>query len=144
MSKMTEFEINGVKIELYYNVAATIGISELCGGDIANLPKLLEKNTVEEQLNLICSLLCELANGAVALHNTNISFGLETGKPKPEYTVQFFKAQCGIDDVNNAFSACLEAMGLGSEFTVPDNVKTAEEDIDLAEIEAEKNETKKS
>ena len=144
MAKMTEFEINGKKIELYYNVAATLGISELCGGDIGNLPKLLENNTVEGQLKLICAILCELANGAVALHNTNISFGLETGERKPEFTADFFLAQCGIEDINNAFSTCLEAMGIGSEFTVPDNVKTVEEDIDLAEIEAEKNESKKS
>lgn len=144
MAKMTEFTINDIKIELYYNVIATMGISELCGGDIDNMPKLLDEYGMIEKLKFVCEILCELANGAVAVHNTNISLGLETGEKKQKYNVDFFLTYCGLNDIDKAFGAAFEAMGIGSEFTVPDNVKADEKDIDLVEIEAEKNESKKS
>ena len=141
---MNKITLNGREIELLFNVKATIDISERCGGDIANLSDSLKANTLSKNMELICSILCDLANGAVTAHNANITLGLEDGEKKPAYPVDYFLAEVTSDNFNYITEAVLATMGLGSEFTVPDSVKTEEKDIDLAEIEAEKNESKKS
>lgn len=141
---MNKITLNGREIELYFNVKATIDISERCGGDIANLSDIMKTNTTGKNLEFICGILCDLANGAVAVHNANIAFGLEEGKPKPKFTEDYFLAFATAKDLDRFTEAIFDTMGMGSEFTVPDNVKTEEKDIDLAEIEAEKNESKKS
>ena len=141
---MNKITLNGREIELYFNVKATIDISERCGGDIANLSDIMETNTPAKNLEFICCILCDLANGAVAVHNSNIDFGLEEGKPKPKFTEDYFLAFATAKDLDRFTEAIFKTMGMGSEFTVPDNVKIEEKDIDLAEIEAEKNESKKS
>ena len=141
---MNKITLNGREVELYFNVKATIDISERCGGDIANLSDIMKTNTTNQNLELMCGILCDLANGAVTAHNANITLGLEGGEKRPEVPVEYFIAVVTADDFNKVTEVALETMGLGSEFTVPDNVKTEEKDIDLAEIEAEKNESKKS
>lgn len=141
---MNKISLNGKEIELYYNVKATIGIAERCGGDTGNLSKVLEKCTAGESLALICGILDDLANGAVAKHNCDISMGLTKGEKKNFYPDGFFITNASVNDLNDFTEAMLETMGIGSEFTIPDNVKVEEKDIDLIEIEAEKNESKKS
>ena len=141
---MNKITLNGREIELLFSVKATIAISERCDGDIANISEIMEKNTTNQNLELMCGILCDLANGAVTAHNANITLGLEEGEKRPEFPVEYFIAVVTADDFSKVTEAALETMGIGSEFTVPDNVKTEEKDIDLAEIEAEKNESKKS
>lgn len=141
---MNKTTLGGREIELLFSVKATIAISERCDGDIANLSEIMAKNTMNQNLELICGILCDLANGAIIAHNANITLGLEEGEKRPEYPVEYFIAVVTASDFNRVTEAALETMGMGSEFTVPDNVKTEEKDIDLAEIEAEKNESKKS
>lgn len=141
---MNKITLAGREIELLYNVKATIDIAERCGGDLENISDIMKNNNLSKNMELICGILCDLANGAITAHNANITLGLEEGEKKSEYPAEYFLAFVTADNFNSVSAAALETMGLGSEFTVPDNVKTEEKDIDLAEIEAEKNESKKS
>lgn len=141
---MNKITLNGRVIELLYNVKATIDIAEICDGDVANLADIMNKNTFSQNMKLICDVICALANGAVTKRNADVVMGLDSGEKRPEYPVEYFLANITIENFDDVVAAVFAAIGLGSEFTVPDNVKTEEKDIDLAEIEAEKNESKKS
>lgn len=141
---MNKITLNGKEIELYFNVKASMEIAERCGGDIGNLSDILKEKNETQSLEFICNILCDLANGAVAKRNCDIAMGLADGEKQQFYPVEFFTVNVSITELSDVMNAVFETMGLGSEFTVPDNVKTEEKDIDLAEIEAEKNESKKS
>lgn len=141
---MNKITLNGKDVELYYNVKATIAITERCGGDIGNLSNILESGTVGTTLELICGILDDLANGAVAKHNCDVVMGLASGEKKDFFPNGFFLANASAKDLNDFTGAVLDTMGLGSEYTIPENVKVEEKDIDLIEIEAEKNKGKKS
>ena len=141
---MNKITLGGREIELYFNVKASMSIGERCGGDIANLADAFKDKNENQSLELICGVLCDLANGAVAKKNCNIAMGLEDGEKQPFYPEEFFLVNASVDKLASAFKVAFDTMGMGSEFTVPDNVKTEEKVIDLAEIEAEKNESKKS
>ena len=70
--------------------------------------------------------------------------GLASGEKKNFFPDGFFLANASAKDLNDFTGAVLDTMGLGSEYTIPENVKVEEKDIDLIEIEAEKNKGKKS
>ena len=81
---MNKITLNGREIELLFSVKATIAISERCDGDIANISEIMAKNTTNQNLELMCGILCDLANGAVTAHNANITLGLEEGEKQIE------------------------------------------------------------
>lgn len=144
MSNIVTLELHERKYELFFSCKAMNAIADRCGGDLKNISAIMSNMTEAKSVAFICGMLSDLANGAVVKHNCDIALGLATGDKKPEYTEEYFVATVGVEDFEKVTAAVFEAMGLGSEFTLPDDVKVEEEDIDLAEIEAEKQKSKKS
>lgn len=75
-----------------------------------------------------------LANGAVAKKNCDISLGLSAGEKMQEFFEVNLDFSKGAELVDMLFTV----INGGSQYTIPDNVQTVEKDIDLKEIEAEK------
>lgn len=79
-----------------------------------------------------------LANGAVAKKNCDISLGLSTGEKMQEFTPEFFEVNLDFSKGAELVDMLFTVINGGSQYTIPDNVQTVEKDIDLKEIEAEK------
>lgn len=141
---MNQLKLGDLKIDLYFNVAAANRIAERCGGDISDITTVFDGLSEAKALTLICGILCDLANGAVVKRNAEISLGLATGEPKKEYTAEMFEALADTETLTKSVELILATMNKGSEFEVPENAETVEEDIDLKELEAERNKEKKS
>lgn len=136
-------KIGNTEIKLYYNNQAAQEISELCGGS-NNLSALVfdsEGNPVEplKQLENVAKLVRILANNEIRKNNMLIKMGVLTGEPKEEYTDEQFSVILDASMVGNYFTECIDTIRKDSTFAVPDSVKMTEPDIDLEEIEAEKN-----
>lgn len=138
MPNTVKLELNGKEHELFFSCAAMNRIADRCDGDLNNISKKLDDMKEAQAMAFMCGILADLANGAVIKHNCDVILGLESGEKKPEYPEDYFAAVVSVADSEKITSAIFEAMGLGSEFNIPDNVKVEEKDIDLAEIEAEK------
>ena len=73
-----------------------------------------------------------LANGAVAKKNCDISLGAG------EKMQEFFEVNLDFSKGAELVDMLFTVINGGSQYTIPDNVQTVEKDIDLKEIEAEK------
>lgn len=136
-------KIGNTEIKLYYNNQAAQEISELCGGS-TNLRALIfdsEDNPVEplKQLENVAKLVRILANNEIRKNNMLIKMGVIAGEPKEEFTDEQFSVILDASMVSSYFIECVETIRKASTFAVPDSVKMTEPDIDLEEIEAEKN-----
>ena len=141
---MEQIKIGKLTVDLYFNVVAANRIAERCGGDIGKISEKMESMKQTEAIDFICDMLCDLANGAVVKHNAEITLGLATGEPKPEYTPDIFKAIVDPSALTSMVNVITVTINGGSEFVAPENVNLPEEDIDLMELEAEINKEKKS
>lgn len=141
---MEQIKIGKLTVDLYFNVVAANRIAERCGGDIGKIGEKMEGMSEAEAIDFICDMLCDLANGAVVKHNAEITLGLATGEPKAEYTPDIFKAIVDPHALTSMVNVIMATINGGSEFVAPENVNLPEEDIDLMELEAEKNKGKKS
>ena len=111
----------------YYDVR-----TRLCVGEkFAELEEL-------QVCNLLCNVLCALANGAVAKKNCDISLGLSNGEKMQEFTPEFFEVNLDFSKGAELVDTLFTVINGGSQYTIPDNVQTVEKDIDLEEMEAEK------
>lgn len=135
---MNTINVGGHEIELYFNIKAMNTIADLCGGDVSKLGEKFEKLDELQSCSLVCGVLCALANGAIIKKNCDISLGLCTGEKMQEFTPEFFEANLDFSNVAELVESLFEAIQGGSQYTIPDNVQTVEKDIDLEEIEAEK------
>lgn len=139
---MNIINVGGHKIELYFNMKAMNDIADLCGGDISKLGEKFEELDELQSCSLLCNVLCALANGAVAKKNCDISLGLSTGEKIQEFTSEFFEMNLDFSKGAELVETLFTVINGGSQYTVPDNVQTVERDIDLEEIEAEKEKSK--
>lgn len=133
-------KLGKLELELYYNNQAVRELESLCGGDMKNLDKLMSsEKAVSEQVSSLSQIIAILANGAVMKHNTEIALGLADGEKKERIKAEDLEMLIDIADMQNTMKEVFSAMGAASKFEVPNNVKLAETDVDLEEIEKEKN-----
>lgn len=133
-------KLGKLELELYYNNQAVRELENLCGGDMKNLDKLMSsEKAVSEQVSSLSQIIAILANGAVMKHNTEIALGLADGEKKERIKAENLEMLIDIADMQNTMKEVFSAMGAASKFEVPNNVKLAETDVDLEEIEKEKN-----
>lgn len=131
-------EVNGKKIKLFYSNLAVKEIEELCGG-LHNLGQLFRKDNVAEQYAGLISLIRILANANITKENAEIALGMRDGEKKEKYTDDVIEAVLDIAKTEEYLQEVFEVMGIASKFEVPDGLKMASPDIDLEEIEAERN-----
>ncbi len=141
---MNKVIISGREIELCFNNKAMFDIAKRCNGDINNISDMIKGGTDAQGLELICGILADLANGAVVKHNCEIAMGIGNGEKRNPIPEDTFVALVQPTELNDMLLIAFEEMGMGSTFEMPENVKVEEKDIDLAELEAEKNKSKKS
>lgn len=133
-------KLGKLELELYYNNQSVRELENLCGGDMKNLDKLMSsEKAVSEQVSSLSQIIAILANGAVMKHNTEIALGLADGEKKERIKAEDLEMLIDIADMQNTMKEVFAAMGAASKFEVPNNVKLAETDVDLEEIEKEKN-----
>ena len=135
---MNTINVGGHEIELYFNIKAMNTIADLCGGDVSKLGEKFAELEELQVCNLLCNVLCALANGAVAKKNCDISLGLSNGEKMQEFTPEFFEVNLDFSKGAELVDTLFTVINGGSQYTIPDNVQTVEKDIDLKEIEAEK------
>ncbi len=134
-------KIGGYDIPSKFNTKAMIDIEELIGGDVDKLSEFIaaEGITTGTTLKRLAQIVTILANGAVFAHNKDIEFGFKQGEKKQFFTEDFFLAKIEIQDIQECMQSINEEIYKGTAVVVPDNVKIAEEDEVLAEIEEIKN-----
>lgn len=133
-------KLGKLELELYYNNQAVRELEALCNGDMKNLDKLMSSDkSTSEQISNLSKIIAILANGAVIRHNTEIALGISDGEKKERIKSEDLEMLIDIADMSNVMQELFAAMGNASKFEVPSNVKLAETDVDLEEIEAEKN-----
>lgn len=136
-------KIDNVEVKLYYNTLVAQEIDDLCGG-IKNIGKLLGAEDEGDRsyfrtLKGVAKLTCILANGEVGRHNRAVALGLCGGEKRERYNPEDFEELLDAAHIADYIQEILRVMGAASQFVVPDGVKLSEPDIDLEEIEAEKN-----
>lgn len=137
-------KIGNQEIKLYYSNLAARELSELCGG-MKNIGKLLRGededhplDVIEQQAN-IAKLVRILANGEITRYNCEIALGISDGEKKEKYNDEDLECLLDASKLDEYLMEIFECMGLASKFVVPDSLKLSDPDIDLEEIEAEKN-----
>ena len=136
-------KIGNIEVKLYYSNLAVREINELCGG-VAKISTLFRDengNSVpyETEVNNTIKLILILANAGIKKDNWEKRNMISDGEEKPLLTFEDLEALLDIGKLNEYTKEIMEAMGLASKFEVPDGLKLTEPDIDLDEIEAEKN-----
>lgn len=134
-------KIGGYDIPTKFNTKAMIDIEDLIGGDVDKLSDFIgaEGITTGTTLKRIAQIITILANGAVFAHNKDVEFGFKQEDKKPFFTDDFFLAKLEITDIAECMQSINDEIYKGTTVIVPDNVKVAEEDEVLAEIEEIKN-----
>lgn len=131
-------KVNDKEIKLFYSNLAVKEIEELCGG-MHNLGELFRKGTVAEQYSGLVSLIRILANANVTKENCEISLGMRDGEKKEKYTDDVIEALLDISKTEEYLNEVFKVMGLASKFEMPEGMKMQSADVDLEEIEAERN-----
>lgn len=131
-------KINGKEIKLFYSNLAVKEIEELCGG-LHNLSDLFRKGSVAEQYAGLVSLVRILANANVTKENCEIALGMREGDKKEKYTDDIIEAILDISKTEEYLTEIFEVMGIASKFEIPEGMKLESGDVDLDEIEAERN-----
>ncbi|MGN0598922.1 MAG: hypothetical protein ACI4JK_03410 [Oscillospiraceae bacterium] len=140
MSRANVIDVGGQKVELFFSTWAMQKVEEISGKHVSQLGEYLdEKLGTTELMVRMSKVLAILANGAIMKRNMDITVGLADGEKKPFYPDDYFiyTANAGDfmkyqEDISNTL-----AMGLG--YIVPDGVKLEERDLELEELEREKN-----
>lgn len=136
-------KIGNHEVKLYYSNLAVREINELCGGvsKISTLFTDENGNAVpyETEVNNIIKLILILANAGIKKDNWEKRNMIADGEEQPLLTFEDLEQIIDISKLNDYTKEIMEAMGLASKFEVPDGIKLTEPDLDLEEIEAEKN-----
>lgn len=130
-------KIGNAKIPLSMTVIAMSNIEEKTGKAISELDQWLsdEKDSTSQMLKKFSTLICILANGEIAKQNSAIALGLTGGTKKDFFKDEDFWNLLALDDLRELRNGLLSTMSSDMDFEVPDNVKLAEKDADLEEIE---------
>lgn len=142
MSRGSKIRIDEAEIELYLNTKAMLEISALMDKPFSELHSWLvgeDDLAFEIQLARMCDVIGMLANGAIFKHNSEIRMHLKSGDIKEFYDVKFFRDVLDPFQLEYYFNAVLDCIRRDNAVSVPENIKTAEEDEVLKEIEEEKN-----
>ena len=136
-------KIGNLEIKLFYSNLAVREINELCGG-VAKISNLFEDENgnhvpYEVEISNIIKLILILANANITKENCEKRLGIADGEEKPKFTYEELEQMIDIGRLGEYTQEIMSAMGLASKFEVPDGLKITEQDIDLDEIEAEKN-----
>jgi hypothetical protein len=136
-------KIGNIEVKLYYSNLAVREINELCGG-VAKISTLFTDENgnpvpYETEVNNIIKLILILANAGIKKDNWEKRNMISDGEEKPLLTFEDLEQIIDISKLSEYTKEIMEAMGLASKFEVPDGLKLTEPDIDLDEIEAEKN-----
>lgn len=133
-------KLGKLELELFYSNKAVKEIEAMCeGGEMKNLGKLFENKKISEEMTTLSELIAILANAAILKHNQEVALGLSFDEKKEKIDAELIETMMNVGDMNSYMHELLSVMGAGSKFEVPDNIKLAENDIDLEEIEKEKN-----
>lgn len=136
-------KIGNIEIKLFYSNLAARDLNELCG-DLKNIGSLFRGengenlSAVEEYSNII-KLIRILANAAITRDNREIELGMRDGVKKEKYTDEVLEEILDMSKAADYLMEVLDVMGLASKFEIPEGVKMSSPDIDLEEIEAERN-----
>ena len=133
-------KLGNKEIKLFYNVYAVQELTEMCGGAMKNIGSLLrDVNDVSERIYNIVKLIRALANGEIGRNNKLIEMGVIDGEIQERYTDEDLYMLIDVSKIDEYLMEVFEVMGLASKFVMPDGYQISEPDIDLEEIEAEKN-----
>lgn len=134
-------KIGGYDIPLRFSTKAMIDIEELIHGDVEKLSEYIgaEDITTGTKLKRLAEIIAILANGHVFTFNQDLENGLVQGEPKKFYSVDFFLSHLDLNNMNQCMGDISKEIYNATDVVVPDNVKLAEEDEVLAEIEEIKN-----
>ena len=132
-------KLGKLELELFYSNIAVREIESLCGGSMQNLGNLFENKTVSEEMRTVAEIITILANAAILKHNQEIALGLSFEEKKEKYDADTIEMMMDVGSTSEYMSEIFEVMGAGSKFVVPDGIKLSEPDIDLEDIEKEKN-----
>lgn len=132
-----------IELKLFYSNWAAKELTELCGG-LANIGSLFagesgEERDIAEIYDNIVKLVCILANANIIKENSEIALGMRNGEKKQLLEPEVLSNILDMSKGGEYLLECLDVMGLASKFEMPDGMKVEEKDIDLEEIEAEKN-----
>ncbi|MBP0962092.1 MAG: hypothetical protein J5864_08105 [Oscillospiraceae bacterium] len=131
------------EVKLFYSNWAVRELTELCGG-LQNIGRLFNNengeslDTTTVYMNVI-KLVRILANANIIKENSEIALGMREGEKKELIDEETMSNILDMSKASDYLLECLDVMGLASKFEVPDGVKLESADIDLEEIEAEKN-----
>lgn len=133
-------KLGNYEVPLYYSNVAVRKLEELCGGELKDLGTLFgEGKKTSEQMSSIAQIIAILANAAVLKHNQEIALGLSLEEKKEEITAETVEVLMDVGSMEEYMNEIFSVMNKGSKFVTPDNIKLAETDLDLEEIEKEKN-----
>ena len=132
-----------IEFKLFYNNWAAKELTDLCGG-LENIGTLFAREDGGDQdisliYDNIVKLVCILANANIIKENSEIALGMRKGEKKELLDAEMMSNILDMSKGGEYLLECLNVMGLASKFEMPDGMKTEEKDIDLEEIEAEKN-----
>lgn len=132
-----------LEFKLFYSNWAAKELTDLCGG-LENIGTLFAGEDGEDQdisliYDNIVKLVCILANANIIKENSEIALGMRKGEKKELLDAEMMSNILDMSKGGEYLLECLNVMGLASKFEMPDGMKTEEKDIDLEEIEAEKN-----
>ena len=132
-----------LELKLFYSNWAAKELTDLCGG-LENIGTLFAREDGEDQdisliYDNIVKLVCILANANIIKENSEIALGMRKGEKKELLDAEMMSNILDMSKGGEYLLECLNVMGLASKFEMPDGMKTEEKDIDLEEIEAEKN-----
>lgn len=132
-----------LELKLFYSNWAAKELTDLCGG-LENIGTLFAGEDGKDQdisliYDNIVKLVCILANANIIKENSEIALGMRKGEKKELLDAEMMSNILDMSKGGEYLLECLKVMGLASKFEMPDGMKTEEKDIDLEEIEAEKN-----
>lgn len=136
-------KLGNMEIKLFYSNWAVRELTDLCGG-LQNIGRLFNNengeslDTTTVYLNVI-KLVRILANANIIKENSEIALGMRDGEKKELIDEETMSNILDMSKASDYLLECLDCMGIASKFEVPDGVKLERADIDLEEIEAEKN-----
>ena len=136
-------KLGNTEVKLFYSNWAVRELTELCGG-LQNIGRLFNDengaslDTATVYTNVI-KLVRILANANIIKENSEKALGMREGEKKELIDEETMSNILDMSKASDYLLECLDVMGLASKFEVPDGVKLESADIDLEEIEAEKN-----
>lgn len=145
-SRINVIEIDGRKIELFFSTWAMLKVEELAGGDLSKLGEYLDNENLgtAKVMERMSRILAVLANAAIIKRNTDIALGLEEGEKCLQYPEDYFVLTANAGDITRYQKEIYTTLNMGMGYVVPDGVEVAERDLDLEELEREKNQERRT